>query len=272
MERENSFANSDRVIALYERLVASFMSPCDVSERYDVKETLGKGAFGSVSKVEHLDTGNLAAMKTINLETQGKENKHIMHEIKAIIKLQSNDNIVQLLDIFKGKENKLHFVMELCNSDLARYMYDDVELTDRLRLNVAQQIAGGISALHNNKPPIIHRDIKPENILIVTGDRPEDIVVKIADFGISSIDVVKVDSTGTSFIPIIQTKHIKGTFPYMAPECYAAMDGRGLVEGKFMFDASIDIFALGLVYVYIFCYRSNRYSKFISLDFTLLLS
>ena len=37
----------------------------------------------------------------------------------------------------------------------------------------------------------------------------------------------------------------------------------GVVGGKFIFDASIDIFALGLVYVYIFCYRSNRYARFL---------
>ena len=261
MEREDSFANSDQVIALYERLVASFMSPCDVSERYDVKEKLGEGAFGVVSKVEHLETGNLVAMKTVNLEKQGKDKENVIREISAIIKLRSNENIVRLLDIFMGKENKLHFVMELCNGDLANYMADDIQLTEHLRFNVAQQIATGISVLHNNKPPIVHRDIKPENILIVSGDRPEDIVVKLADFGISSIDVVKVDDTGTSCIPVMQTKQPRGTLPYMPPECYAAMDGHGLVDGKFIFDASIDIFALGLVYVYIFCYRSNRYGK-----------
>ena len=146
-------------------------------------------------------------------------------------------------------------------------MVNDVQLTDGLRFIIAQQIARGISALHNNKPPIIHRDIKPENILIVTGERPEDVVVKLADFGISSIDVVKVDSTGTSFIPVMQTYMPRGTYPYMPPECYAAMDGHGLVGEKFIFDASIDIFALGLVYVYIFCYRSNRYGKLLFFTF-----
>ena len=270
METEDVLTSSDQVITLYERLVASFMSPCDVSERYDVKEKLGEGAFGVVSKVEHLETGNLAAMKTINVEKQGNDKKDVIREISAIIKLRSNENIVRLLDIFMCKENKLHFVMELCNEDLAKYMVNDLELTDRLRLNVAQQIAKGISVLHNNKPPIIHRDIKPENILIVNGERPEDIVVKIADFGISSIDVVKVDSTGTSSIPIIQTDMAQGTPPYMPPECYAALGGHVMVDEKFTFDASIDIFALGIVYMYIFCYRSNRYGKFISLYLTVL--
>ena len=264
METEDVLTSSHQVITLYERLMASFLSPCDVSEKYDVKEELGKGAFGFVSKVENRETGNLAAMKTINVEKQGNDKKDVIREISAIIKLRSNENIVRLLDIFMGKENKLHFVMELCNEDLAKYMVNDLELTDRLRLNVAQQIAKGISVLHNNKPPIVHRDIKPENILIVTGKRSEDIVVKIADFGISRIDVVKIDSAGTSYIPIIETNQPRGTFPYMPPECCAAMDGRGLKDGKFIFDASIDIFALGLVYVYIFCYKGNQYGKYFS--------
>ena len=246
-----------------QRLKASYETPCDVKERYDEVETLGKGASGFVTKVRDRNTKNLAAMKTINLDRQGKDNPNVTREIDAIVKLQSNNNIVRFLDIFWGKENQLHFVMELCKGDLSKYMINDAQLTDRLRLNVAQQIATGISALHNNKPPIIHRDIKPENILIVNGKRPEDIVIKLADFGISSMDVVKVDSTGTSFIPVIQTKELRGTFPYMPPECYAAMDGHGSEDGKFIFDSSIDVFALGLVYVYIFCYRSNRYGKLV---------
>ena len=246
-----------------QRLKASYETPCDVKERYDEVETLGKGASGFVTKVRDRNTKNLAAMKTINLDRQGKDNPNVTREIDAIVKLQSNNNIVRFLDIFWGNDNQLHFVMELCNCDLSKYMVNDDQLTDRLRLNVAQQIATGISALHNNKPPIIHRNIKPENILIVNGERPEDIVVKLADFDISSMDVVQVDSTDTSFIPVYQTTELRGTFPYMPPECYAAIDGHGLVDGKFIFDASIDIFALGVVYVYIFFYRSNRYGKLV---------
>ena len=81
MESEDPFNDSDQVVALYERLVESFMSPCDISERYDVKEQLGKGAFGSVSKVEHLQTRNLAAIKTINLDKQWTSYQYVMAKI-----------------------------------------------------------------------------------------------------------------------------------------------------------------------------------------------
>ena len=255
MEREDSVTESD----LYKRLIESFLSPCDANAQYEFIKQLGQGTFGCVSKAKHRETGDIAAIKTIILGHHGKDCKNVVREISAIIKLQPNENIVRLLDIFKGKENKLHFVMELCDEDLAKFMANDANHSDRLLFDIAQQIAKGISTLHTNKPAIIHRDIKPENILLVIGERPTDIVVKIADFGISSIDIVDVDSTGTSFIPIMHTDRPQGTYPYMPPECYAAMDGHGVVDGKFVFDASVDIFSLGLVYVYIFCYQSNRY-------------
>ena len=54
----------------------------------------------------------------------------------------------------------------------------------------------------------------------------------------------------------------RGTKAFLAPEFFAAKDGRGLVKGKFCVDPSVDIFALGLVYLYIFCYNNSDYGKY----------
>ena len=51
----------------------------------------------------------------------------------------------------------------------------------------------------------------------------------------------------------------RGTFPFMAPEFFAAKEGFGLTEGKFRIDASVDVFALGLVFAYVFGYSSGDF-------------
>ena len=89
--------------------------------------------------------------------------------------------------------------------------------------------------MHTRKPPVIHRDIKLENVMLAIGERPADIVVKIANFGISSIDIVDADSTGTSFILIMHIERPLGTYPYMPPKtsrkdgCKHREHGRQLV-------------------------------------------
>ena len=60
----------------------------------------------------------------------------------------------------------------------------------------------------------------------------------------------------------------RGTFPFMAPEFFAAKEGRGLVNGKFRVDASVDVFATGVVFAYTFGYNSgDYYGKWLSLKY-----
>ena len=50
----------------------------------------------------------------------------------------------------------------------------------------------------------------------------------------------------------------KGTTLFLASEFFAAKDGRGLINGRFRIDPSVDIFAMGLVYLYMFCYNTSE--------------
>ena len=153
--------------------------------------------------------------------------------------------------------------------DLAEFLKLSENRTSIIKVNVAKQSARGVKYLHNHNPPIIHRDIKPQNILIQLGANPmDDIAVKITDFGISSSSSDVADVIGNAAkeqlkgaIRTMQTTGWHGTLPYMAPEFYAAMEGVGLKDGKFYFDASVDIFALGVVFAYIFCYNNSDYGK-----------
>ena len=245
---------------LLQRLVDSMFVPEYIEDNFEVIEIIGKGGFGIVKKVKDLSTGELGAMKTLPFDPDGKANRNLKREFSTIAKLRSHENIVRLLHVFRGKDNKLHMVMELCDEDLTRYMATEESQWDSTRLSVARQVARGLEVLHSQNPPIVHRDIKPQNILIVKGPSANDVIAKLADFGISTSEI-DASSTNTAGGPILLTNAPSGTEPYMPPECYAAMEGVGLKDGKFCFDASLDIFALGLVYLYIFCYNDSRYGE-----------
>jgi len=59
-------------------------------------------------------------------------------------------------------------VSELCSLGSLRQVLDDRDraLPDDLRVNLALQVAEGMSYLHNQDPAIIHRDLKSHNIFV----------------------------------------------------------------------------------------------------------
>ena len=241
------------------------MKPEDVEQRYEIQETIGKGGFGVVSKVRELASGALYAMKKLPFDIEGKSNDNIIREIFNIIKMRSHENIVQWHDIFRTHDNKLVIVMDLCNTDLDTFLKTKENRTFDSLFDVALQITAGIAFLHTHDPAVIHRDIKPQNILIKIDPETKKIVVKIADFGLSnSGDFSQIidDATKEEMREIMKTiTRVGGTSPFLVPEFFAALDGQGLTDGRFHIDASVDIFALGLVFAFIFCYNTSDYGE-----------
>ena len=76
---------------------------------------------------------------------------------------------------------------------LTRYLQEleiNIQITEIFCKSLAIDIAHGIHALHSCIVLVIHRDLKSENILLFPGRSHygENIVAKITDFGIVSID------------------------------------------------------------------------------------
>ena len=261
----NSENDKTRVL---ERLVRTLIEPEKVEIRYEVMETIGSGGFGVVSKVRDLQSNLQLALKKLPFDGEGKSNASIQREIFNIIKMKPHGNIVRWHDIFRIDDKQLAIVMDLCNLDLATFLKSkENRIVDTL-FDLALQITTGIAFLHTHDPLIIHRDIKPQNILIKIDPDTKTVVVKIADFGISnSGDFSQIidDETKAAFADVVHvmktTKGASGTLPFLAPEFFAAIDGQGLINGQFHIDASVDIFALGLVFAYMFCFNTNDYGE-----------
>ena len=148
--------------------------------------------------------------------------------VKELTELQ-HTNVVALLDC-KETQNHVFLVMEYCNGgDLADYLHAKGTLSeDTVRLFL-RQIAGAMKAL--NAKGIVHRDLKPQNILlchksIKSNPSPNDIVLKIADFGFA-----RFLNEG------VMAATLCGSPMYMAPEVIMSLQ----------YDAKADLWSIGTI-------------------------
>ena len=237
---------------------------------YDVSpEPIGAGGFGTVREALHLGSNTRMAMKKLYVGEDyfddSEKSKAARKEKENVLKLGNHVNIVRCFGAFRTKDNHLAIPMEYCDLDLEKFLKKNSNRKINVLINVALQAATGLESLHSQTPPIVHRDIKPANILLKLEPK---IIVKLSDFGLSSIleagDFVEnptMAHIAQAFHSMKTTVGGHGTLPFLGPEFYAAKDGQGLVNGKFRIGPAVDIFALGVVFLFMVCYNTSDYGK-----------
>ena len=97
------------------------------------------------------------------------------------------------------------------------------------KLALLKDYVSGLSYLHDQKG-MMHRDINPNNLAVVSFTNPKGVI----------LDLDSVTKAGDS------TDHMRGTFPYLAPEILRLKnwDGKGAEPAPYT--KSVDIWALGL--------------------------
>ena len=191
--------------------------------RYEVVSELGRGAMGQVLRAHDLKLGRDVALKLLAPGASEEQRLRFQQEARAAGAL-NHPNILDVHDV--GEEKGEPFIVtELLEGETLRTVLSRGPLASRYALELATQLAQGLSAAH--AAGIVHRDIKPDNLFITTDGH-----LKILDFGIAKLregsapTAVRTEN-GVSF----------GTPGYMSPE---------QVEGR-PATARSDIFAFGAV-------------------------
>ena len=147
---------------------------------FKVENKLGQGSYGVVYKAMLIQTGQLAAIKVINLKSISKKSreKYLTREIETLIK-SHHPNLINVFDIFRA-DNKLYIFMEFAeNGDISHYRKKHNGIDEKLACRWFWQSNLGLEHLHDTLYTS-HRDIKLGNILL-----DSDWVAKLADFGLA---------------------------------------------------------------------------------------
>ena len=179
---------------------------------YQVNSQLGEGGMGEVYRAHDTRLGRDVALKVLHSDVaQNAERRaRFEREARAVAGL-NHPNIVAIFDI--GEDNGVfYFVSELVEGELLRDRIERGALPVRELLDIAVQMADGISAAHT--AGITHRDLKPENVMLTRDGR-----VKILDFGLAR-QAAAPSPTQDRTVTINETQPgtVLGTANYMSPE------------------------------------------------------
>ncbi|QDZ20264.1 mitogen-activated protein kinase [Chloropicon primus] len=152
------------------------------SNRYIIKEAVGKGSYGVVySAYDTKNKENVAIKRINNVFEHISDGVRILREIKLLRHLKHPD-IVTIKDIILPPSPKdfrdIYVVFELMETDLHQVIRANDDLTDEHHQYLLFQMLRGLKFIHSAR--VFHRDLKPKNILANS-----DCKLKICDFGLA---------------------------------------------------------------------------------------
>lgn len=180
---------------------------------------IGQGSFGSVYLALHAVTGELMAVKQVEMPTATNTQldtkkkgmvEALKHEIGLLRELK-HENIVQYLGSNSDETHLNIFLEYVPGGSVATMLVNYGPLGESLITNFVRQILTGLNYLHSKE--IIHRDIKGANILVDNKGS-----VKISDFGISKRVEASSLLTPAQKKGAAQRVSLQGSVFWMAPE------------------------------------------------------
>lgn len=182
-----------------------------IASKYRVQRLLGMGGMGAVVAAEHLDLGEVRAIKFMlpAAAASAPAVERFLREARAASRLKSQ-HVARVYDIGRMDSGLPYIVMEfLEGADLKSILKTRNQLPVDVAVRYLSHACEAIGEAH--ALGIVHRDIKPANIFVTTGPRGDD-CVKVLDFGIA-----KVTEDPTA-VQITRTQEAFGTPLYMSPE------------------------------------------------------
>uniref|UniRef100_H3HD36 Protein kinase domain-containing protein n=1 Tax=Phytophthora ramorum TaxID=164328 RepID=H3HD36_PHYRM len=195
-------------------------------EKIRIQELIARGGFGQVFLATY--NGQTVAVKTLLPETAKDmtEINALFAETKVMAKLE-HPCIVNFIGIAWESLSTICCVTEyLVGGDLRALLnsFQDNHTRprgyDHDKVQIAMDIAHGLTYLHSMEPDILHRDLKSRNVLLTS-----HLNAKLTDFGVSRerSDDLMTNAVGTSL--------------WMAPEV--------MIGGHY--DGKADVFSFGVL-------------------------
>jgi len=176
--------------------------PGTVVGQYIIEAKLGRGGQGVVYLGRDTHLNRRVALKFLPpaLVDDVSARLRFIREAQTAAAVQ-HPNVCRIYAIETTDEGEPFIAMAYCQGVTLRQALNDAVLSIADAVDIAAQIAAGLSAAHAQG--VVHRDIKPGNVMLT------DEGVKILDFGLARfLDSSQITSAGS----------LLGTASYISPE------------------------------------------------------
>ncbi|CAM9689233.1 unnamed protein product [Chrysoparadoxa australica] len=161
----------------------SVYGSCRSVSRFENKERIGEGAYGTVYRAKDRETKHVVALKRVILHNEKQDGFPLtsLREI-ALLKRISHPHCVALLDVVVGgQRDSVYLVFEYCENDLASLLETiKTPFTMSEIKSLMKQLLLALEYLHSSW--IVHRDLKLSNLLYNNKGQ-----LKLADFGLARL-------------------------------------------------------------------------------------
>ncbi len=184
-----------------------------IGNRYQIQETLGSGAMGTIYRAFDRFGREPVALKKVKTDTHSgifnsghgidttaaEIRMALAHEFQTLASLH-HPNVIGVKDYGFDADGQPYFTMHLVeNAEILTRAAQNKSLAGKVTL-----LTGMLQAMvYVHRRGIVHRDLKPENVLVTV-----DGTVKVVDFGLALIKEARSQAE----------EQTAGTLAYMAPE------------------------------------------------------
>lgn len=233
-------------------LLSLASSISNVSMRWQKRNFIGGGTFGTVYSAVNLDNGEILAVKEIKIQDANAMKKFFpsIKEEMSVLEMLSHPNVVQYYGV-EVHRDRVNIFMEYCEGGSIASLLEHGRIEDEMVTQVyTLELLEGLAYLHQSG--VVHRDIKPENLLLDYNG-----IIKYVDFGAAK----KIAKNGTDTRGFVRSvasdgsvgstdnanereglpqQDMMGTPMYMAPESITGSPNKGRLGAD-------DIWSLGCV-------------------------
>jgi len=201
-------------------------SGVNFTDHYDLQQELGRGAFSIVHRAVKKDTGDVRAVKVMQIKPTEKDKLLLVEKEIAIMKRVIHANTVRLYEVFHNADTYYLVMQIITGGELFERIVSMETYSEAYASRVLLQLLSALEHCHSHH--VAHFDLKPENLLLSSADFDSDVI--LSDFGLSEI----LEDGKRMFKAV-------GTPGYLAPEVLATLDT------KCGYDYRADLFSVGVI-------------------------
>ncbi len=184
---------------------------------YDLLDLIGKGGFGIVYRACQASTGQIVALKLLQLSEslapneRSRQIQRFEREAQLCAQLR-HPHIVRLLDKGHTDQHQVYVVFEFVPGEtLKEFLSHHGPISPQETSDLMGQVLDALASAHAHG--VVHRDLKPHNIMITSsGPRRH---ATILDFGVAAFTP---EARQHDYRTLTLTHEALGTPSYSAPE------------------------------------------------------